>query len=344
VAFPLADWIDAHEDVPHNLGSSGMKGSLATTTAILGRSPSLDPDAEALRAELGSRLGVAPERVFLTHGASESNALALFFLQREIRRATNRVPVVRIPRPEYPPLFDTAAVAGFRDRDAPGADLLVRSDPHNPTGTRMGLGPLADQFGEIPRWLIDETFREFTPVESLLRRGPPGTWVTGTFTKVFGGDSIRVGWVVPAERDTTAFGAFHGLVTDKVAWHSVRLARELLAHAPEILAEARSIFEANRGVLRGALPGIGALAAPIAFDRPGMPDTEPLALRALEAGILTSPGRYFGEPAGIRLGLTRRSFPQDLAAYLAIRAKSGATRPTPGDVRAGPSRPPSPRS
>ncbi len=344
MAFPLADWIDGHEDVPHNLGSSGMKGSLTTTLALLARPPTPDPDPEALRAEIGARLGVAGPRVFLTHGASEANALALFYLQREIRRATTRAPVVRIPRPEYPPLFDAAAVAGFRDRDAPGADLLVRSEPNNPTGARMGLGPLSDQFGEIPRWLIDESFREFTPVESLVRRGPPGAWVTGTFTKVFGGDSIRVGWVVPAERDLPGFESFHGLLTDKVPWHSVQMAREILLHANEILAEARGVFETNRAALRRVLPNLGALAAPVAFDRPGLPDAEPLALRALDAGILTSPGRFFDDPSGIRLGLTRRSFPEDLAAYLAVRTKSVGAPAIPNAAPAGPSRPPVPRS
>jgi histidinol-phosphate/aromatic aminotransferase/cobyric acid decarboxylase-like protein len=299
-----------------------MKGSLPTALALLQKAPELSNDPDALRSELAGRLGVAPTRVFLTHGASEGNALALFYLHREIRRAAGRAPVVRIPRPEYPPLFDAAAVAGFRDRDAPGADLLVRSDPHNPTGIRMGLGPLSDQYGEIPRWLIDETFREFTPVESLVRRGPPGTWVTGTFTKAFGADAIRVGWVVPAERDVPGFTAFHGLLTDKVPWHSVQLAREFLRKAPEILAEARGVFEANRAALRRALPNTGALAAPVAFDRPGMPDTEPLALRALDVGVLVAPGRYFDDPTGIRLGLTRRSFPADLSAYLEVRAKS----------------------
>jgi aspartate/methionine/tyrosine aminotransferase len=344
MTFPLADWIDDHEDVPHNLGTSGMKGSLPTALELLQRPPTLDNDPVALRAELARRLGVDASRIFLTHGASEANGLALFFLYREIRRGTGKTPVARIPRPEYPPLFDAAALAGFQDKDAPGADLLVRSDPHNPTGIRMGLGPLQDQFGEISRWLIDETFREFTPVESLVKRGPPGTWVTGTFTKVFGGDGIRVGWVVPAARDVERFRSFHGLLTDKLPWHSVRLAREFLAHADAIVGEARTLFEQNRAVLRKALPATGALAAPLTFDRPGPADTERITGRALNAGILTAPGRFFDDPSGIRLGLTRRSFPADLQAYLEVRAKGLDGEVTPGVAPAAPSPRPAARS
>jgi aspartate/methionine/tyrosine aminotransferase len=263
---------------------------------------------------------VPGDRVFLTHGASEANALALFYLARTIRSEQPRAPTVRIPRPEYPPLFDAAALAGFHE--TPGSsDLFVRTEPNNPTGRSVPEAALDEMSGGAPRWLIDETFREFTPARSCLRTGRRGLWATGTLTKAYGGDSLRVGWVVPSEEDLPGFRPFHGVLTDQIAWLSAALALDLLTHADEILAESRALFQANLAILRRALPEIEDLSAPVAFDHPGVPDTEPLARAALSQGILTSPGHFFGEPSGIRIGLTRRSFAKDLPAYLKVRSE-----------------------
>src|SRR5271170_5796244 len=80
VRFPLADWIDEHLSCRHNLGSSGMRGSVAhprpTWEEIRNAS------AERLVESLADGLRVDPRRVFLTPGATEANAWVTHFVAR----------------------------------------------------------------------------------------------------------------------------------------------------------------------------------------------------------------------------------------------------------------------
>jgi histidinol-phosphate/aromatic aminotransferase/cobyric acid decarboxylase-like protein len=333
VSFPLADWIDAHEGVPHDLGASGMRGQLESTLRLLAGPPMADPDPQQLREELGRRLGVDPKRVFLTHGASEANGLVLFFLSKATRQRTGKTPTARIVMPEYPPLFDGADLAGFSPAPAGRADLVIRSEPNNPTGLRLDDASLDRLTEDHPRCLLDETFREFGTHRSRAADDRTGRWVTGTFTKAFAADSIRVGWIAPPSEETEAFRRFHGLLTDKVPEISVAYALDLLTNANEVLGEAREIFRTNLKLLRSALPEVGELEAPLAFDRPGIDETRPFASRCLGSGVLVSPGDFFGDPSGVRIGLTRRNFPDSLALYLRLREevanRSKARTPAP---------------
>lgn len=330
--FPLADWIDAHEELPYQLGASGMKHQLRTTREHLALGPRSAPDDVALREEVAARLAVEPPRLFLTHGASEANALVVAFVALQVERSAPGPPTVRCPRPEYPPLVEATRLCGYREVPGGSADLLVRSEPNNPTGYRLGLPELERRFAECRRWLVDETFREFTDARSIAARRSERTYVTGTLTKAFGADAVRLGWVVVPPEDRERFATFHGIMTDEIPDPSVGLARDLLADASAILGETRGIFQRNRELLAARLPDLGELDGPVAFDRPGVPDTEALCRAALERGVLTSPGRFFDDPTGVRLGLTRPSFAAALEAYLAVRSEF-APAPTRGPTR-----------
>ena len=147
--FPLADWIDAHPEARHNLALSGMKGELRTVERLLRSTPTATE--EDVRALIASLHGVDPIRVFLTHGATEGNAVVLGALYRRLKRELGRAPRARALYPEYPPLFDAARFVGFRvvGPDAP-ADLLLLSEPNNPTGQRRG----ADAAGSANNFLM----------------------------------------------------------------------------------------------------------------------------------------------------------------------------------------------
>jgi aspartate/methionine/tyrosine aminotransferase len=266
---------------------------------------------------------VHPSRVFLTHGASEGNSVALLYLARATARETGRTPRIFTPRLEYPPIPDTAAAVGFRRVDAPaGADLVAFSAPRNPEGTRVDPRDSAG-WGEDGRpLLVDQTFREFTEDPPWTRQGRPGLWLTGSFTKVYGADRFRVGFVIPPEAQEDAFALVHGLVLDLIPHVSVSAALAILAHRDEILAESRGLFRRNERILRSAVPGVPELAAPVWFDRGerGL-DGDRLARAALRAGVLVCSGSFFGDPTGVRLCLTRRGFADDLEAYLRVRAR-----------------------
>jgi len=321
MSFPLADWINAHPDAPHHLAHSGMVDSLDSLPRAL--SEAHDPDPVALRASLARIYGVSPSRIFLTHGASEGNSVALVYLARATARRTGRTPRIFAPRLEYPPIPDTARAVGFRRVVTPsGADLVAFSAPRNPEGTRVDPAEAAPWQEAGRTLLVDQTFREFSDDPAWTRRHDPNLWLTGSFTKIFGADRLRVGFVIPPEKEEAAFALVHGLLLDLLPHASISGARAILSHRAEILQESRALFRRNERTLRKAVGALPRLAAPVWFDcgERGL-DADRLQSAALRAGVLVCSGSFFGDPTGVRLCLTRRTFPEDLEAYLRIRSR-----------------------
>ena len=336
---PLAAWILAHPGTPHDLSLSGMLGALESTREILGQPPQ-EGDPERLRALLAGQLGVDPSRLYLTHGAHEGNALVMLHLRRKVGvRRRGAGPTVCLPRAEYDQLRLAAAWTGFSEKGRPGAyDLRACSNPSNPLGVNLPREELEGSGDTGTSLLVDETFREFSDRPSLAQERRPRLWVTGTFTKAYGADAIRIGWVVTPPGEAVAFASAHGLLLDRPAGASVGWAISLLEQRDRVLSEARGIFRRNEKVLREEFPDLPELSAPVAFDRlPRGVDTRRLAEKAVLQGVLVCPGGYFGDPSGIRLCLTRRSFPEDLRAYLEVRERlvpaPGRSRDTPGSHR-----------
>ncbi len=322
--FPLRDWIDAHRDARFDLASSGMRGSIAAP-----RWPQRRPNPEAgeeLASELADHLAVDRRRLFLAHGASEANGWVLGFLARDARPAGR---TARVQLPEYPPLFEAARCLGFRVRsDRAPAGLAIVSRPRNPEGDLWPPRQL-DRFGRDARQLVvDETFREFARVPSVAAAGLPGRWATGTFTKFFGGDDVRVGWAVAPPEAVDPFARYVGLLSDELAPASAAAALDLLRNLPAVRRAVRRVVEPNRRALRAAFPGSRDVVAPLWFDRRDGESGRQLAERCLADSILVCPGDLFGDPTGVRLTLTRRDFPASLRAYRAVRdgRRAGSAR------------------
>jgi histidinol-phosphate/aromatic aminotransferase/cobyric acid decarboxylase-like protein len=296
-----------------------MVGSLTTTPKVIAGTRGGDP--RELRSRLAQKLKVDAARVFLTTGATEANLDALVFLYREATRRTGRVPRYRTPVPDYPPLAEMPKVLGFRSvgpRET--ADLVVCSQPNNPTGTLAST----EEFEAITRGsasvLVDETFREFTAAPSLAGEGRRGLWVSGTFTKVYGADALRVGYLVPPPEEVVRCRHFADYALHDLADTSVAGALAVLDHRNEILRESRGLFRENFAALRARVRGVPRLAAPVWFDRgDGVLPGDTLARRALDSGVLVCSGSFFGDATGVRVTLTRRTFPEDLDAYVAVR-------------------------
>lgn len=339
VPFPLGAWIDGHASLPHQLGSSGMPKRMPSVVAALERLEA--PDPEALRGTIARDHGVRRSRVFLTHGATEANTLALFFLGRASRRARGRSARCAIGIPEYPPLRATAEHAGFRVVD-PGtpSEGIALSRPNNPTGRALPEA-LLDRLIEGRGWVVvDETFRGFTPLRSVVRSHGERAWAVGSFTKLYGGDDLRVGFVIVPERWAEPFGEFHGVLLDKIAPSSIAGARAILRDRGGILDEVRSRFASNLRALNARFPQTDTLDAPVWFDRPAPGrSTDPLGRVALRSGILVCPGSFFGAPDGVRLCLTRPTFPEDLEEYVRVRDRWTARSRTRRSPRSSPRRP-----
>jgi hypothetical protein len=321
MSFPLADWIMDHETVAHNLSESGMKGQVPEVLRWLERPK--DGDPRVLRGKLAELHGAELADVSLTPGASTANLLVLLHLFGEIRRRTGRRPRAGLPVPEYPPLWDVAGTLGYRTaprfRDA---DLCVLSNPNNPEGRGLTPSQLQTRTGTRKLVLVDETFREFTSLPSSAPLRREGLWVTGTFTKVYGADNIRVGFVISPPGKGPAFRDHAELWVNRVAFPSVGAALALLEHRRQILRASRSLFERNLAALRRRIPGVPPIAAPVWFDRSVTGSrTDPFARWALRREVLVCAGHFFRDPGGIRVCLTQRSFPEDLEAYLNARAE-----------------------
>ncbi len=316
MTFRLGAWIDDHSTCRHNLALSGMRGSVR---AVPFPRPRGDPDE--LRDRLARLSGVGPERLFLTHGATEANALVAAFVGA---RSARRAAVCRVRFPEYPPLFDLPRALGFRlDTGRRPARLAVVSQPRNPEGDLWSVDRLLAWASGADHLLVDETFREFGPGRSVASLARRRVWTTGTFTKFYGGDDVRVGYVIAPSEERDDFHQFHGVAADEVAPGSIASALALLDDRARLVREVRSIVGRNRRALRRWLPEAAVPIGPVYFDRAIREPSETLAGRCLAASVLICPGGFFGDARGARICLTRRSFPVDLDAYLVVRDGGG---------------------
>ena len=315
--FPLGEWIDSHPECRHTLAESGMYGTIPPPTPT--PSEIRAADEGELRKQLADDLSVDARRVFLTTGASQANALAVTFVARLRRGEAART--CRFCPPEYPPLFDTARVSGFRLTNEPGpAELAVVSQPRNPEGDLWERARLLDWASGARFLLVDETFREFAGTRSVVGTERPGLWTSGSFTKFFAGDDLRVGFLVAPPESRSEFARFHGLVTNRLSPYSVAGALRALRDRETTRRRVRKVLRANVTAARTAFSHLRPPQAPVIFDRLETgEDGDSLARRALDASVLVCSGSFFGDPSGVRLGLTRRSFPVDLSAYLSVR-------------------------
>lgn len=316
--FPLAGWIERHLTCRYDLASSGMRGAIPPPPWPRRRPPVEVVDV--LRTELSEHVGVDPERLFLSHGASEANGWVLGYLART-RAGRRPTATCRVRYPEYPPLFDAARAHGLAVTRDPGpADVAIVSRPRNPEGDLWPEERLA-AFGEGARHLlVDETFREFAGARSIAVAGSPRRWTTGSFTKFYGADEVRVGFAIAPPEAAERFGRYVGLVSDELAPGPAAIALQLLRDARKVRAAVRRVLDRNLTAFRAGLPGALPPAGPVFFDRSVRGGGRRLAERCLATSVLVCPGDYFGSPDGVRIALTRRNFPQGLRCYLRVRA------------------------
>ena len=330
--FPLADWIDSHPTCRHNLASSGMLGSIDPPVPTARDLRSADP-AE-LRRRLADLLRTDPACVFLTHGATEANSAVLQFLAHGDRR----IRPCRVRRPEYPPLLDAARWAGFRLTERAGPVVLaLTSQPRNPEGDLWGRDRLARWVEGAAAALVDETFREFADTPSVSELGETVVWRTGSFTKFYAADSLRVGFAVAPPEEAPEFAHYHGLLFNELPDYSVAAAESALRNRTRVRREVLSVLSPNRLVWHARFPTGAVPVGPVAFDREIPTDVEAFVRRCLKASVLVCPGRFFEDPRGVRICLTRRSFARDLDAYLRVRNEAlGLTPRSPNRPRRTP--------
>jgi aspartate/methionine/tyrosine aminotransferase len=286
--------------------------------------------AEELGRVLGQRWRAPDGEVRVTAGASEANIIVLGAL-------LDPGDEVLIESPGYEPHRLGARLVGARLRTfrrplgAPGgavADaveraltrdtrLVVLSHPHNPSGGALDDADLAglDRLAAVHgfRILVDETFRDCDPNQPLgtvASRGP--CWiVTSSLTKSYGLGGLRIGWIAADAATLERCGEVHDQLSSEPSALSVSLARALVPHLDALRIRTHRILATNRcqwlallarqSLLR--VPGPSASTCTWA-ELAGEGQGDAFAAFAFERfSLVIVPGRYFGDPSGVRITL-----------------------------------------
>lgn len=327
-------WAKTRSSARLNLAVSGMPN--ATIDAI---DASLD-DAEIanidsygyapLREAIAARYGVEPQNVVSAAGTSMANHLAMAALVEPGDE-------VIVEHPVYEPLTATAQYLGadvrFVERRfenafaidpddvarlvTPRTRLVVLTSLHNPSGalvdrgTLVTIGEIAERAGA--RVLVDEVYLDAAfddPQQSCVQLGPV-FMSTNSLTKLYGLSGLRCGWVLAeaglAERmrrlnDLFGVNAAHPAELLSVA--AFRCLDRLLIVARELIGTNRAswnAFATSRTDLESAAVEFGTTV----FPRFSGGDTDALCA-SLRERYDTSivPGRFFGAPGHVRIGLS----------------------------------------
>jgi histidinol-phosphate aminotransferase len=277
-----------------------------------------DPHARELRAELGRRLGVEPERIVAGHGAAQ-------LLQDAIHALLEPGDELVCPWPSYALYPALARRAGGRAVPVPGGmepDRLLAAltgrtravvvcNPNDPTGEWRPASELARLAAGLPErvWLlVDEALADFVDAEppnaSLALLGDhPRVLVFRTFSKAYALAGLRCGWAVGPSGAAELLSRIEpagALATPVQAG-----ALEALLECGPLVARRRAAVAAERRRLRDAL-------APTPYDAaesranvlwlrlPGVGGSE-LAERLAERAIRVAPGAAWGDADHVRV-------------------------------------------
>jgi len=289
-----------------------------------------------LERALATRISAPGERVLLTAGASEANACVYAALVSERDE-------VLVESPGYEPHRALAKLFGFRltrfararERGfggfaeaveaslTPATRMVVVSHLHNPSSAPLdpqdveALDRLAERRGFLI--LCDETFRDAAgpPRASLSGRGP--RWVTtSSLTKSYGLGGLRIGWVAGSSEVLGRCAAAQNGLSVNPALPSVALALALVPDLDTLLERSRRLLSANHALWKA----LGERVRAASDDRGRFdPGTEPRGTTAWclfsseRAGdafadfassrfdLAVTPGRFFGDSRGVRVGL-----------------------------------------
>jgi hypothetical protein len=241
---------------------------------------------------------------------------------------------VVVEAPTYPLMVSTLEFLGARvrrfhrraearwrlDPDAlvitPATRLVVLTDLHNPTGAPAAEDDLAAVIAAAERVgarvLIDEVYRELTFAD-----GQPSTAfaadrpvvVTSSLTKAYGLSGLRCGWILAAPPLAERMNALNDLFGVQPPHLMDQLAVAALRRLDTLAARARALIEANRASYLAVLGDHSALEAALfepsttVFPRVvGGGDALHARLRGRFETALV-PGRFFGAPDHVRIGL-----------------------------------------
>lgn len=297
----------------------------------------------SLTEAIAQRYRVAENKVIITHGTSHANFIAGLALHHPERR-------VAVEHPHYQPLLalacylDPEPILLHRDEQAGwalppdeviaalelGADLIILSSPHNPTGHIFTLQEL-EELGELcARYdayiLLDEVYLEFDFAHFVGSQAlaHPRIVATSSLTKFAGLAAFRTGWAIGPEAKIATMKQALDLTTGNLNYLGMQLARQAFDHLDQLLAYAAEVSSPEKRRLVADLieespylswqePRAG-LVGFVCLSHPQLTADELAEELVRRTGVVVVPGRFFGSPDHLRISWVAP--PEELRAGL----------------------------
>lgn len=283
---------------------------------------------------VADRYGVGAERVLTTTGATSATAMVLRayvapgdhvivetpcfdLLPNLAREAGAQVSFLARRAPDFG--IDVGELAAMI---RPNTRLVMLTDLHNPSGTRLDDAALMDIADLSSRTrapvLVDEVYGDFAEPRRAAAALRPEFITVGSLTKIQGLFALKCGWAIASPDKLEQILAAHpngDRGVSKLAHAVAALVLEDIepfeAHWRSLLAEARPVLERHAaamiadGLLVGAPPPCGNMYFP---QVTGVSDTLALSDRLWrDHRLVVAPGEFFGSPGHIRLGFGGRA-------------------------------------
>jgi len=282
---------------------------------------------------IAAHAGVSRDRVVTAQGCSGANFLAIAAL-------VGAGDEVLLEQPGYDPLAGACRLMGARvvplrrrvedgfalspealaSRLTARTRLVIITTPHNPSGvmtpasTVARLVEIADRAGA--HVIVDEVYLDAanvangtSVVSAATLEGP--VVVTNSLTKSYGLAGLRCGWAIAPSATAERLRRTRDVVDNIGAVPAEALSALAFAHLPQLAERARSILAPNLARARAFLdahPQLRTVEPPgasVMFPRlVGVEDAEPFVRHLLDTEqVAVAPGRFFDEPAHLRISL-----------------------------------------
>ncbi|MDP8011304.1 MAG: pyridoxal phosphate-dependent aminotransferase [Thermoplasmata archaeon] len=237
VEFETGKWILSHQG-KYNLSQSGMSGRINLDKYFKSCSFGDENNLKEIIANLNND---SKENVVITHGATEALFLVLYHLKEHGSRKFS------VERPEYEPLFKDPPALGYEESNK---GVFIFSNTNNPTGVELKIKEFYDAY------VVDDTFLQFSK-DLDSARYPENTYRINTFTKFYGGDEVRIGYIIAPSKDLAErINYLKGIFTEQVSKFNICVAESILKDNDEIKKFVRNEMKRNLSFLKKNMGGL----------------------------------------------------------------------------------------
>ncbi len=304
--FEIGRWISTHTG-KYNMSSSGMGGVLSIKKYV---DLNLAYSEDDLKQMIANLHGVDKNNIVITHGATEGFFLVAYYLKH------NNHNYYEVNLPEYELIYKVPEMLEYKKGKN---DVFFGSSPNNP------LGNLMEEQKNFKARVIDETFMEFYKDLDRIKYG--SSYILNTFTKVYAGDELKLGYIItPEKEDAQKIEKYKGLLTESVSTYNISIGVNILKDNDNIVKYVREIINKNHDILikkRERLKfykNIVPVNVPVSFmDYSGYTrlPADQVSEKLSSAGILAVPAKLFGiDGPYLRICTTKLNFEESYSKLI----------------------------